>query len=1013
MMMIRVVVHSMVAGILFYTSYQFLFIGLRNKKHPEFVTFGFIVLLQAISSLVEFFGFSTDNQAQYIVYRQAYYNLTSLINILFFFFISIISGYRHQALKWIYLLSVTIAFLINNTTSHIYFSEVSNHSYIEFITPQFFRHWHVSSTWSFGIINAFQFIIFSIFAIQAYILHKGKDIIKARFILLSVLFFIMGSIFDAVIDFGLVHYPLSSFLYLALVIYISNKLFKDLEYTKRYKDEAAEREQRLRQIIDLVPNLIFAKDENGCYIFANKALAISYGTTPEKLRGYKHSDFIDNIKENDFFWEQDQKVFQSGNPVLIPEEKFTDKAGNNKILQTVKIPYTFSGTRAILGVSTDITQLKKSEEILKGNEQLLEAIFDSASVAMVLIDNKSEVLKINKAAKDLGLETTNKLPSKPGNALNCIVAGKNKQGCGNSHDCSVCTLRSTIHSTFSNKTSMKQVPHKLVVKNEFGDKKYSMLLSTSIININGSEMVLLVMEDITAMMEAEKALTESEYRYKQITRAITDYIYSVVIEENNIVTIHTPACVAITGYGAEEFEADNSLWFDIIVDSDREKVLKFIREVTNGKQTIEYRIIRKDGTIHWVSNTLVIKKYKKNNITLCDGIVRDITERKRAEENLANQNQMLNTMLDNLPIGIFMVTAPDGIPLIANEHAKNLLGRGILPATSMENLTHVYKAFKAGTNQPYPTEEMPVYMGMHGQYGHIDDLEVERPDGTRTLLEIIGCPVYNTNNSNWASLVGFYDITERKKAELELKEAKEHLEMIFNTTPDAVVIIRFSDGVVINMNEGFSKMTGYSFNEIIDNKIQDIWFYENSDERNSIAEIIKSNGSCHNQEAIFKRKDGSLITGIISAKLINLNGVQHVLSVTRDISERKAALDELRESEEKFRNIFNTSNDAILITDFEGNILEVNSTTVEHSGFPLEALKRVNILDLVDVNDKELIKFQLANILNRKGFIQTSYINGRGEKLYIEIVGHTIHYNGSEAILLISRDMSERKIMEQ
>ena len=68
---------------------------------------------------------------------------------------------------------------------------------------------------------------------------------------------------------------------------------------------------------------------------------------------------------------------------------------------------------------------------------------------------------------------------------------------------------------------------------------------------------------------------------------------------------------------------------------------------------------------------------------------------------------------------------------------------------------------------------------------------------------------------------------------------------------------------------------------------------------------------------------------------------------------------------------------------------------------------------MVDINDREPIKHQLKNIKDQKGFIQTSYVNGRGEKLYIEVVGHTINYDGREAILMISRDISERKIMQQ
>ena len=96
-------------------------------------------------------------------------------------------------------------------------------------------------------------------------------------------------------------------------------------------------------------------------------------------------------------------------------------------------------------------------------------------------------------------------------------------------------------------------------------------------------------------------------------------------------------------------------------------------------------------------------------------------------------------------MGVFMVEAPSGKPLIANDAALTLLGRGVLPDTTRQNLADVYKAFKNNTNNPYPVDEMPIVRGMMGEHVHIDDMVVVRPDGTQTLLEIFGSPVKNDN----------------------------------------------------------------------------------------------------------------------------------------------------------------------------------------------------------------------------------------------------------------------------
>lgn len=185
---------------------------------------------------------------------------------------------------------------------------------------------------------------------------------------------------------------------------------------------------------------------------------------------------------------------------------------------------------------------------------------------------------------------------------------------------------------------------------------------------------------------------------------------------------------------------------------------------------------------------------------------------KEREESLHRQNNLFSSLLQILPVGVFMVEAPSGKPLVANEAAYNLLGRGILPDASKENLSNVYKAFKAGTRDPYPPEEMPIILGMNGVTSYIDDMEVERPDGTKTLLEIYGAPVTDDNGSIWASLVSFIDITERKQAELALKQSERDLRQMAESMPQIVWITR-PDGWNIYFNQQWMDYTGLTLEE--------------------------------------------------------------------------------------------------------------------------------------------------------------------------------------------------------
>lgn len=158
------------------------------------------------------------------------------------------------------------------------------------------------------------------------------------------------------------------------------------------------------------------------------------------------------------------------------------------------------------------------------------------------------------------------------------------------------------------------------------------------------------------------------------------------------------------------------------------------------------------------------------------GTFQDITENVVAQQELDRQHRLLDTLLANLTIGVFMVEAPSGRPLVANEAARRLLGRGVLPDATSHNLCDVYQAYRAGSGEPYPPADMPIVRGMHGESHHVDDLVVTRPDGSHTLLEIFGSPVRDRNGAVVASLVSFMDITERKRAERELRERNAELE---------------------------------------------------------------------------------------------------------------------------------------------------------------------------------------------------------------------------------------------
>ncbi|MFH1112970.1 MAG: PAS domain S-box protein [Pseudomonadota bacterium] len=142
-------------------------------------------------------------------------------------------------------------------------------------------------------------------------------------------------------------------------------------------------------------------------------------------------------------------------------------------------------------------------------------------------------------------------------------------------------------------------------------------------------------------------------------------------------------------------------------------------------------------------------------------------------------------------------------------------------------------------------------------------------------------------------------IKERTLAEKAFRDSEKRFRTAFHTSPDSINISRLQDGVYIDINEGFTVMSGYSREDVIGKSSFDINLWHDPSEREKLVAGLKSAGYVRNLEARFRRKDGRVGTALISARVMSLEGQPHILSVTRDIDDWKKTQDALRESEQR------------------------------------------------------------------------------------------------------------------
>jgi PAS domain S-box-containing protein len=257
------------------------------------------------------------------------------------------------------------------------------------------------------------------------------------------------------------------------------------------------------------------------------------------------------------------------------------------------------------------------------------------------------------------------------------------------------------------------------------------------------------------------------------------------------------------------------------------------------------------------------------------------------------------------------------------------------------------------------------------------------------------------------------DITERKKKEEKIRLQSEIIENML----EGVNLINLDDGTIVLTNPAFDEMFGYNPGEMIGKNVAIINApTEKTPEetREEIMGILKDAGEWHG-EVLNVKKDGTPFWCYSNVSLFDHPEYETVcVSVYTDITERKKIEQELKESEEEFRMLFNAANDAIFIVDLECNIIECNKTSNERLGYTRDELLNMTPMDLDTPEYAESVLDRIE-IVRQKGesFYEVEHLRKDGKILPVEINSKLINFQGKTAILSIVRDITERKKIEQ
>jgi PAS domain S-box-containing protein len=257
-----------------------------------------------------------------------------------------------------------------------------------------------------------------------------------------------------------------------------------------------------------------------------------------------------------------------------------------------------------------------------------------------------------------------------------------------------------------------------------------------------------------------------------------------------------------------------------------------------------------------------------------------------------------------------------------------------------------------------------------------------------------------------------------RQTEARAKRSEEIFRKAFLVSPDSVNINRLSDGFFVSVNEGFKKMTGYTEEDVSGKTSVDLNIWVSSEDRSNLVAALETSGKLENFEADFRRKDGSIINGSMSASLIDIDGVPHILNITKDITGSKQIKKELDHERSLIDALINNLTDYIYIKDRDGRFLKINNSQAVLLGLdhPDQVLGK---------SDKDFFSIEHAGEANNdeQYVVSTGNVVSKEEKLTREglpdvwVLTTKMALRDADGIIVgsfgISKDITEKKNLEE
>jgi len=754
------------------------------------------------------------------------------------------------------------------------------------------------------------------------------------------------------------------------------------------KAEAEESRVRLREVLESVGGAFFALDRQWRLTYVNDRAVSLTGRPREELLGKSVSEAFPELVEG------------MASTELIRAEKEGSATQFEHYSSRLDCWLSYRAYPSPAGLSvyaTDITGRKKAEKQLRAPEEEYRTTFELAGVGKAQADLETgRFLRVNRRLCEItGYEPEELLARTFTEITHPEDQDRNYDG----------------FRRMARRVTDEYETEKRYVRKD-GAVVWVRLNATAIRDPEGRPLrAIATIEDITGHKRAEDELKRSEELYRLIADNSTDMISKHTPE--GVYTYASPACRSLLGYEPEELLGHSA--YEFFHPEDLEAIKKSHSSVLElpDTYTVSYRIRRKDGSYLWFeTSSRTIREPETGAVQEIISTSRDITERKRMEEEKLQMVEHMKLLLESTDEGIYGVDL-QGTCTFLNSSAAQMLGYEYPEELLGQNM-HEVCHHSHNDGSPYPAEECPIYQAFREERGvRVDDEVFWHRDGSSFPVEYSSCPIVEDGFTR-GSIVTFVDITERKRAEEALRKSEERYKSLYEDNPFMYFTVDVR-GTVLSVNRSGAQQLGYTVEELVGHPVFDI-FHEEDREGVShyFSACVQDLERPTSWEARKMRKDGSVLWVRENVRIVEgPDGNKIVLLLCEDITGRKQAEEQVLLQAQLLEQV----QAAVISTDLQGTVTYWNEYAEELYGWPREEALGRNIMELTVSPEEAEVAEEIMERLRAGETWEGELVVRRkdGSTFPVQVADSLVYDAQGQVVGVVgvSTDITERKKAEE